>query len=200
MAASPCLGEQMNLTASEDASALVLRRDDYRLENVYLRATDAERAEILAMWRDEHVGIDEVSAERSSREAVYLVRNPSGELAGVSNVALIRLKDGRRFYSCSLFLRPRDRVPYLMIRVCNATRDFLRTFRHPVSQPAGMLNVNENRRLMRPGVRRLFARHGYRYWGQTSKGEDVWVTEFGEQSERSPCPSVIQPAAAETQG
>ena len=33
---------------------------------------------------------------------------------------------------------------------------------------------------MRPGVRKLFARHGYRYWGQTSRGEDVWATEFGE--------------------
>ena len=96
-------------------------------------------------------------------------------------MALVRLKDGRRFYSCNLFLRNRHQaVSYLGITISDATRDFLRKFKHPLAQPAGMLNVNENPRLAGPGVRKLFARHGYRYWGQTENGEDVWITEFGE--------------------
>jgi hypothetical protein len=99
-----------------------------------------------------------------------------------------------------MFLRERDRVPYLMITVCDATRDFLRTFKHPVSQPCGMLNVNENLRLMGPGVRKLFARHGYRYWGQTSRGEDVWITEFGEPDKLGLSPSAVGATAPGTTG
>src|SRR5262245_59270705 len=165
-------------TATPESVLENLHIKDYVLENVYLCTTEAQRSEMLALWRNEGAGLEGADAERSSHEAVYLVRAPSGELAGVSTVALVRLKDGRRFYSCSLFMR--EGVPYLHIKVCDATRDFLRHFKHPVKQPAGMLNITENRRLMRPGVRKLFARHGYRYWGQTAQGEDVWATLFDE--------------------
>jgi hypothetical protein len=159
-----------------------VRFKDYLLEDVYLRVTECQRAEILALWRDEEAEVDSAQAERTSREAVYLVRARSGELAGVSAVALVRLKDGRRFYSFTLLLRKRHRVRYLMIAVTDATRDFLRGFQHPVAQPAGMLSISENPKLMRPGVRKLLARHGYQYRGQTSSGQDVWVTEFGDPS------------------
>jgi len=163
-----------------------VRFNEYSLENVYLRTTESQRADIVALWRDEGAGMDSAQAERSSREAVFLVRARSCELAGVSTVALVRLKDGRRFYSFTLFLRKRHRVPYLMITVTDATRDFLRDFSHPIAQPAGMLNITENPKLMRPGTRKLLARHGYEYWGQTSQGEDVWATEFGDPSPPEP--------------
>ena len=190
----------MSTASPELASGLNLHFKDYLMENVYLRTTEAQRSEMVELWRNEGSGLEGADAERTSHEAVFLVRNRSGELAGVSTVALIRLKDGRRFYSCSLFLRPRDRVPYLMINVCDATRDFLRTFKHPLAQPAGMLNINENPRLMRPGARRIFVRHGYTYWGQTSKGEDVWATEFGERVGPGSSLSAVPQTAPENQG
>jgi hypothetical protein len=170
----------MNNTSSQLASGTNICFKGYLLENVYLRTTEGQRSEIVEFWRKEGSGLAGPDSERSSREAVFLVRTGSGELAGVSTVALVRVKGGQRFYSYSMFLRKRDRVPNLAVAVCNATRDFLRTFKHPVSQPVGMLNVNENPKLMRPGMRRLFARLGFRYWGQTALGEDVWITEFSE--------------------
>jgi hypothetical protein len=190
----------MSTASPELAPGLNLHFRGYLLENVYLRTTEAQRSEILALWHNEGSGLQGADAERSSREAVFLVRAPSGELAGVSTVALVRLKSGQRFYSCSLFLRKQDRVPNLMITACDATRDFLRTFKHPVSQPVGMLNINENPRLMRPGARRVFERHGYRYWGQTSDGEDVWVTEFGESGQLGMVPSEIPQTAPGNEG
>jgi hypothetical protein len=184
-------------TATPESASENLHIEDYVLENVYLRTTEAQRSEILALWRDERAGLEGANAERSSHEAVFLVRTHAGELAGVSNVALVRLKDGRRFYSMSLFLRRQDQaIPYLGITVCDATRNFLRKFKHPVAQPAGVLNVNENPRLMRPGVRKLFRRHGYQYWGQTAHGEDVWVTEFDEAKHVATSPSAIELGAA----
>ena len=161
-----------------------LRQDqhfkDYLLENVYLRTTDSQRSEILALWRDGEVEIDRSQAERRSREVVFLVRTASGELAGVSEAALVRVRGHRRFYAYTMFLRKSDRVPYLMLAVLNGTRDFLRNFEHPKLQPHGMLLVTENRKLMRPGTRKLLGRHKYRYWGRTGWGDDVWAVEFSQ--------------------
>jgi hypothetical protein len=187
--------------ATPEPASENLHIKDYHLENVYLCTTEAQRLEMLALWRNERAGLEGANAERSSREAVFLVRAGSGELAGVSTVALVRLKDGRRFYSMSLYLRKQDQaVPYLGITVCDATRDFLRKFKHPVAQPAGVLNVNENPRLMKPGVRKLFRRHGYQYWGQTANGEDVWVTEFDEAKQASMSPSAAKRGVADNGG
>jgi hypothetical protein len=156
-----------------------IRFKNYRLENIYLRTTQTQRAEILAFWSNSGV-LESGEAEFRGREAVFLVRAPSNELAGVSDVAVVRVAGRRRFYAFSLFLRKADRVPYLMITVLDATRDFLSDFTHPISQPEGLLIVTENPKLMRPGLRKILARHGYRYWGKNGRGEEVWVVEFGE--------------------
>lgn len=163
-----------------ELNSLVRYFGDYRLENVYLRTTEAQRAELFDLWRKGGLGPDYDRLERRADETVFLVRAPSGEVAGVSEVALVRARGGRRFYSYTTFIRERDRVPYLMLALLNASRDFLRTFEHPVSQPEGMLLVTENHKLMRPGMRKLLARNGYRYWGKTSWGDDVWGVEFAE--------------------
>jgi hypothetical protein len=170
--------QEVKARNDEDRLRWRVRFKGYLLENVYLRTTEAQRCEILALWRDGGIVLDQNEAERRSREAVFLVRTAPGELAGLSEVALLRVRGRRRFYAYTMLLRQRDRVPYLMLAVLNATRDFLRNFAHPRRQPEGMLLVTENRKLMRPGVRKLLARHGYRYWGRTERDDDVWSVEF----------------------
>jgi hypothetical protein len=152
----------------------------YRLTPVYLGITDAERAEVIAMWRDARAFRDPSVAEQRSREVVLLVRHAaSGDLAGVSTVALKpRPADGRMLYHYRMFLRPEHRQPHLMRAVTNTTRDVLRDFRHPDAEPAGMLIVTENRKLMRPGLKRLLERHGYEYRGRERRGLDVWLARF----------------------
>lgn len=155
-----------------------LRLRDYRLDSVYLRTTEAERAEIMALWQSQGVVPDPAERLRRSHEVVLMVRNPAGELVGVSTVGLTRVQDGRVLYVYRMFLRPRDRVPQLMTTVTDGTRDFLRGFDHPQAQVAGLLIVAENRKLMRPGLRRTFERHGYQYRGTTPQGQDLWLAEF----------------------
>ena len=173
----------MRTTNPDFPPAMTRRFRDYLLENVYLRATEVQRSEIIALWQGEGVVRDAGERERRSHEAVFLIRAPSGELAGLSTVGLVRVEGGRKFYAYRMFLRKRDRVPYLMVTVTQATRDFLRNFAHPEFQPSGMLIVAGNPKLMRPGVQKLFARHGCRYWGKTPWGEDVWAVDFGERNE-----------------
>jgi hypothetical protein len=77
-----------------------------------------------------------------------------------------------------MFLRCEHRRPHLMREGTNAARDFLRGFRHPHANPAGMLIVTENRKLMRPGMKRYLERHGYQYRGRDPRGLDVWLAQF----------------------
>jgi hypothetical protein len=82
-----------------------------------------------------------------------------------------------------MFLHPADRVPFLMRAVTNATRDLLRGLPHPGGPVAGMLIETENRKLMRPGIRRYFERHGYLYRGRTGRGLDLWLAPFDQHGE-----------------
>jgi peroxiredoxin len=175
-----------------------IRFKDYLLQNVYLRTTQAQRSEIIRLWHEEGAISDPAEAKQRAEEAVFLVRTASGELAGLSTVGLVRARDGRTFYAYQMFLRKQDRVSYLMLAVVLATRDFLRTFRHPTTEPAGILHVNENAKLMRPGMRKLFERHGYSYWGVTAEGEDVWAVEFSSQAKSMARARRVERSAKET--
>lgn len=155
-----------------------LRFGDYRLEGVYLAASPEQRAEAVAFWLGQGALPHRQAAERRARDLVYLVRRHDGALAGMSTVGLRTGADGRTWYVFRMFLRPEDRAPYLMRAVTNATRDLLRGFEHPQGRPAGMLIVTENRKLMRPGIRRYFERHGYQYGGKTPQGLDLWLAPF----------------------
>lgn len=150
----------------------------YRLENVHLKASAAQRAEAAAFWIEQRALRNPGEATRRSAELVYLVRRPDGALAGMSTVGLRVGPDGRLYYVYRMFLRREDRTPYLMRAVTNASRDFLHGFPHPHGPVAGMLIVAENRKLMRPGIRRYFGRHGYQYHGKTPRGLDLWLAPF----------------------
>jgi len=159
----------------------------YRLDSVYLNTTVEQRAEISAFWLRERAIVDAREAERRAHEVVFRVcRDDTGALSGVSTVSLARTANGRVYYAYRMFLRPQDRVPYLMWAVIAATRDFLREFEHPQAKPSGLLHVNENPKLMRPGARRFFLRHGYRYCGSNALGQDLWVAEFDDSQEPTP--------------
>jgi hypothetical protein len=150
----------------------------YRLEPVYLCASAEQRAEAVDLWLGEGVLRKPAAAKRRADDLVFLVRRAGGVLAGMSTVGVRRAADGRRWYVFRMFLRAEDRVPYLMRVVTNATRDLLRDFAHPEGSMAGMLIETENRKLMRPGIRRYFERHGYRYRGRSHRGLDLWIAPF----------------------
>lgn len=166
-------------------SAATLHFKGYRLENVY-RATSAERrAEAVAFWLAQGALASRREAQRRAFELVYLVRSCHGTLAGMSTVALKYGARGQNsYYAFRMFLRREDRVPYLMRTVVNATHDLLRSLDEPAPQPAGMLIVTENPKLMRPGIRRYFQRHGYLFRGTTPAGLDVWLAPFANSAPR----------------
>jgi hypothetical protein len=147
---------------------------------VYLRTSPEQRGEAVAFWLAQGALQNRQVGERRAAELAYLVRRTDDELAGIATVGRKSVADGRFYYLFRMFLRLEDRTPYLMRAVTNATRDFLRDFEHPLGHAAGMLIVTENRKLMHPGIRRYFERHGYRYRGKNSRGLNLWLAPFDE--------------------
>lgn len=174
------VGKSSGPIPAQALSAATLRFRDYTLENVYLRVTERQRGEIVRFWREQGAVPDPAERARRSDEVVLMVRNAAGELAGLSTVELKREADGRIFFAYRMFLRRKDRVPYLMWAVTDGTFDSLKRLPHPRASAAGMMIVTENPKLMRPGMKRDFQRHGYAYQGKTDQGLDIWVSNFGD--------------------
>ena len=108
-----------------------------------------------ALWRNEGVFSDPSPADWFSREAAFLVRAGSGELAGVCILPLVQAENGRIFYEFGLFLRRQNRVPNLMVKIVVATRGLpaglpphrVSTGRNPVHQPKSQADAGCTRPL-----------------------------------------------------
>ncbi len=149
------------------------RIQDYRMEYVYLRITEAQRQEVMALWQSTQIVPDAAERERRSHEVVILVYSPQGELAGLSSVALATLAGNTHYYVYRMFIKPGARIPYLMRAVVRRSTDRLATCKHPEGPVAGLIIVAENRKLMRPGTQRELKRLGFNKWGLSHKGEEI---------------------------
>jgi hypothetical protein len=150
----------------------------YTIENVYRAVPPGLREEILELWRRNAVIPSREEAVRRVDQVVLAIRNRAGEVAGVSTVYVGDFREpGDACYFYRMFIQPDDRIPGLMRFVTLRTCDVMRE-RHVAGGPRGVIIVTENRKLMRPGMRRMFERNGYEYMGRDPKGHDVWRALF----------------------
>lgn len=150
----------------------------YTIDNVYQAVSDGLRAEIVDMWLNNKIIPSRGMALRRVDQVFLSIRNPAGQLAGVATVYVDDFQQrGDSYYFFRMFIQPHDRIPGLMRFSAVLTRDLLRA-RHKPGGPQGIVHVNENQKLMRPGMRRMFERNGYEYMGRTPKGNDVWRALF----------------------
>ena len=160
---------------------------NYRFDAVYLDTSAEQRAAITRFWLTEQAIADPRLAEQRAHEVVLMVfRADTNELVGVSSVGLSRNQQQRLYYTYRMFIRAADRVPYLMWSVVTATREFLEGYTHPSGAIAGLIHINENPKLMKPGIRRFFLRHGYHYGGKNQRGQDRWLIHFNSPGENTP--------------
>src|SRR5471030_3304168 len=103
-----------------------LNYQNYTFRSVYGQVDEALRTEIVAFWTRSHAITDIQEAWRRTREVVLVVRNPAGEIAGISSVVVCRLPENKRYYFYRMFIQPRDRIYGMMHAVTVATREFLR--------------------------------------------------------------------------
>ena len=156
------------------------RYGGYRLVNVFRRITEEERRACVRMWLEERALTSEEAAWNRSREVCYLFLNEAdGVLAGVNTVYVARYlpRDAPYFFN-RMFIRPACRDSRLMIAGTSAAICSLRTH-HAGEGVRGVVNINENPKLYRRNIRRLFEQAGYRLDGLT-EGKETWRYEFDE--------------------
>lgn len=150
---------------------------DYRMQNVFGEKPEGLRREIVAFWRaNRALRRGEAEAWRRSNEVVLVIRNPEGEIAGVTSVYAAAFR-GATYYFYRMFIRRGDRVPGMMRFATLETRHFLQR-QHAPGGPKGMIVISENPKLMNPGMRRMMARGGFTDAGKTPKGLDIWRFDF----------------------
>ena len=154
----------------------------YSLFAVYGVTTQKCRKEILELWQRNNAIASSYINEDRARQVVYMIRNASDQLVGVSTVYVSNFKrPGNPYFFYRMFIQQGDRVPGLMRFVTLRTRDLLAA-NHKQGQPHGLLIVTENQKLMRPGMQRMFNRNGFEYLGQGPRGNDIWVSHFNRQA------------------
>lgn len=119
-----------------------------------------------------------VKLERRANQVVYMVLNQQQQVVAVSTVFISKLpKDGQTYFFYRMFIQPSDRIYGMMKLLTLKTCTFLE--REPQQdKPKGVIIFTENRKLMRPGLKRLFKRNGFEYLQKNPKKEDVWRWSF----------------------
>ena len=151
---------------------------NYRLFVVYQRSTPEVRREIIRLWQRHNVVRDQREADLRSHQAVIIIRNEQNDLIGLSTIYTGEfLQRGNLYYFYRMFIQPEDRIPGMMWEVTTRTFEVLQA--HPVpGKPPGIIIVTENPKLMRPGMKRSFERHGWTYLGRGPRNNDLWSKLF----------------------
>lgn len=148
---------------------------DYRLVPVYGSTTEKNRQDIIQMWRANRAFRDTrlVDIDERVRQVAYMVLNAQDEVVGVSTVYVAPFpRDGQSYFFYRMYIRPRDRVYGLMKLMTNRTWSLLQGSPER-GNAKGVIIVTDNRKLMRPGLRRMFERSNWEFLGRTPEGKDI---------------------------
>lgn len=153
----------------------------YRLNNVYGQITPALAEEIVALWQENRV-LDVAEARRRAAEVFFTIRDTSGTLVGVNSVYVKNfIKADNPYYFYRVFIRPQNRRSFgLRSFAGKSTREFLKSYipTGHTSKPRGVVIIVENRKLTRPGAKRMLSRQGWTPLGKSSRGLEIWYENF----------------------
>lgn len=151
---------------------------EYRLENVFHRIDPPRQQACVELWIGAGVIPSPKAAWERSRQVCYLLwHRDTGQLAGLNTLYPGRPEPGDKIcFINRMFIRPEHRRTRLMIVATAATVCYAGTQLSAEGIP-GVLNVNENPKLGRPGMRRVFERLGYRPRSSVN-GCEAWFFDF----------------------
>ena len=156
-----------------------IRYQDYTIEPVYRKLTKQLRNEIVVFWLENGALTDIHKAKQRVDQVVFVVRNREDDIVGISTVYSTPYgDDGETFLNYRMFLHPNHRVAGMMRAVTKATRCFFNDNQTHRGTTRGMIICTENRKLMRPGMKRVLLRSEWDYVGKDDRGFDVWMFRF----------------------
>ena len=157
-----------------------LEYGDYTLENVFGSISDDQRRACVELWlRNRVIPTEQAAWERSLQVCYFISKTSTGELVGVNTLYEGLLgEQGPLVYFNRMFLAPEYRNSRLMIRTTAMMLCYAKT-RLADGNHKGVININENLKLARPGMQRIFERLGYANLGFVNS-KQVWFFEFDQ--------------------
>lgn len=152
--------------------------DGYTLHNVFTKISDAQRQACVELWlRNRVLPSAEAAWARTDQVCYFITNANNNELVGVNTLYQDSLQPGgATFWMNRMFLDPKARSGRLMITGTALMLCYAKT--HLSDQGAGgVVNVNENRKLSRPGMAKIFQRLGYQKIGH-QHGNEVLLFDF----------------------
>jgi hypothetical protein len=149
-------------------------------ENRWLKDTSDIYEAVLDIWA-QHRGPVGENAEQRLRELVFVIRNESGEVVGMSTAFKAYVKQLRNyFYACRLLLVPDYRIPGLTSKLLVSTRDFLESIHdaEPVNPAIGLITLVENTRIKERRNEAIWPASGMVYIGNSKEGHHIRVYYF----------------------
>lgn len=142
--------------------------------------TPALKEAIIDLWQTNRI-LPQTIDPLQRVEEVAMVLAQGNKVVGVSTVTLGRLSDIKiqdidngLFYFYRMFIQKQDRQPMLMAEMARQTREWLEQNKNS----CGIVHIIENRKIERPGMRRIFERRGYETNHRTPDGTVVYIKRF----------------------
>lgn len=168
----------------------ILKYCDYTLYDVFNCTTPELRDKVIDLWERNKALPEGVNPEERAYQVAIAVYDSNSEVIGVTTAyedlfplyphpALIQ----KPYYYFRLFIQPSSRIPELFALMTNATYLILKERVSTQSDngrdtPEGMAFVAENRKIMRPGLRKKIKRNHYKLAGRNKLGMDIYIRSF----------------------
>ncbi len=152
---------------------------EHHITRVYENIDQNLQQEIIRMWVDNNV-LNQTEAARRVAEVFFIIRDPAGQLLGVSTAYTGDfLEEGNSYWFLRIFIRPDARGVFnLAVFVIRKTVDALRHQEVKDSRPNGVIIIMENQKLWRKGMHRVLRQNGGTFWGKGPKGNEIWYEKF----------------------
>lgn len=161
------------MKSAQDSQKLVF-------ENLWQKDVSHIQEQVLKIWRD-HGGPDAQQALERLRQIVFVVRDPTGEVVGISTAFKAYIKQLRNhLFAFRLMLVPDYRIPGLTSKLLVSTRDFLESIHHldTTDQAIGLITLVENQRLKEHRNEAIWPASGMVYIGNSKEGSHIRVYYF----------------------
>lgn len=135
----------------------------YALRNVFEKITPEQQEQCVKLWLSNGVIVTRDAAIERSHEVCYCLYDlASGQLIGVNTLYQGAVAQGGvQAWLNRMFIDPQHRSSRLMIVGTAMMLCYAKTHLESRGLP-GVINVNENQKLSRPGAASIFRKLGYR--------------------------------------
>ena len=154
--------------------------ESWQFECVWQKGPTRDIIKVKEMWKKYGAIESDDRMESRARQIVFIVKDPEGEVTGVSTVRPIRASflNNHYFYEFRCFIAPPFRTPGLDSVLALKTKLYMEQLKDSVSRFKGLLMIVENAQLKEQRTKAVWPASGMVFAGYTSKGHHIRVGYF----------------------